>query len=137
MTIGRKEVMAIGAGLLLVLGSAWAIGFVEREPVRQAETGQAVDPLRNRIFIDADGTVSWNGVAVEDAELRVLLERSQAMPVLPELHIRPDPEAPYAAVDRVLTITREASGDKIGLVGNEAYMRGEDPAANASEGNSE
>jgi biopolymer transport protein ExbD len=41
----------------------------------------------------------------------------------PELHLRPDPEARYELVDKVLAITKQAQVEKMGFVGNERYAR--------------
>jgi biopolymer transport protein ExbD len=40
----------------------------------------------------------------------------------PELHLQPEPEARYELVDEVLAITKRANVEKMGFVGNEAYM---------------
>src|SRR4030095_12079820 len=37
------------------------------------------------------------------------------------LHLQPEPEAPYGAVDEVLAVTKRAHVAKMGFVGNEAY----------------
>jgi biopolymer transport protein ExbD len=43
------------------------------------------------------------------------------MPTAPELHLRPDAEARYEVVDRVLGDIKRADIKKFGFVGNEAY----------------
>ena len=43
------------------------------------------------------------------------------MPRVPELHLRPDPEARYEVVDEVLGVIKRAHVKKFGFVGNEAY----------------
>jgi biopolymer transport protein ExbD len=43
------------------------------------------------------------------------------MSPVPELHLKPDPQAPYGEVDDVLAITKHAHITKMGFVGNEAY----------------
>ncbi|HET7816410.1 MAG TPA: biopolymer transporter ExbD, partial [Sphingomicrobium sp.] len=40
----------------------------------------------------------------------------------PELHLQPEAEARYELVDEVLAITKRARVEKMGFVGNEAYM---------------
>ena len=39
----------------------------------------------------------------------------------PELHLRPEAEARYEVVDRVLADIKRAGIEKFGFVGNEAY----------------
>jgi biopolymer transport protein ExbD len=41
---------------------------------------------------------------------------------IPELHLQPDPNARYELVDEVLAVTKHAQVEKMGFVGNEAYM---------------
>jgi biopolymer transport protein ExbD len=40
---------------------------------------------------------------------------------VPELHLRPAPDARYEVVDSVLAVTKRANVTKMGFVGNEAY----------------
>jgi biopolymer transport protein ExbD len=40
---------------------------------------------------------------------------------LPELHLRPDAQARYEVVDRVLGLIKKERVQKVGFVGNEAY----------------
>ena len=55
-------------------------------------------------------------------QLRQYLEISQQMNPIPELHMQPEPDAPYGLVDEVLAVTKRARVEKMGFVGNEAYM---------------
>ena len=41
----------------------------------------------------------------------------------PELHLRPDAEARYEIVDKVLADIKRADIKKFGFIGNEAYAR--------------
>ncbi|WP_343346354.1 biopolymer transporter ExbD [Sphingomicrobium sp. XHP0239] len=81
-----------------------------------------VDPIKNKIVVTQNDEVLWNGEAVNFQQLREYLDLSQQLPVLPELHLQPEPNARYETVDRVLVVTKEASVDKMGFVGNEAYV---------------
>ena len=92
-------------------------------PVNQPNsTPPPVDPIKNLLSVTADGTVTWNGSPVNLAQLRQYLDVSQQMNPVPELHMQPEPEAPYGIVDEVLAITKRARVEKMGFVGNEAYM---------------
>src|SRR4051812_34856278 len=59
-------------------------------------------------------------MAVEPGE-RGRLELVDVADPQPELHIRPDPQARYETVDKVLADTKRAQTTKMGFVGNEDY----------------
>ena len=81
-----------------------------------------VDPIKNKIVVTERNEVLWNGEAVNLVQLREYLDLSQQLPVTPELHLQPEPNARYELVDQVLAVTKRASVDKMGFVGNEAYV---------------
>ena len=83
---------------------------------------QPIDPVVNRVAVSASGEASWNGAPVSRAELRRLMADSGAMAVEPEMHLLPDAEAPYAAVDSILADAKRAEVTKLGFVGNQAYQ---------------
>jgi len=78
--------------------------------------------VKNKVVITAAGQILWNGAAVNQDQLRQYLELSQQMNPIPELHLQPEPEARYVLVDEVLATTKRAHVEKMGFVGNEAYM---------------
>ena len=75
----------------------------------------------NEVVITRGGAVLWNGVNVGEGGLRYELGLTKRMVPAPELHLRPDPEARYEFVDRVLADIKRAHIEKFGFVGNEAY----------------
>ena len=81
-----------------------------------------IDPVKNKVVITANGAILWNGNPVNQEQLRQYLELSQQINPIPELHLQPEPEARYELVDEVLAITKRAHVEKMGFVGNEAYM---------------
>jgi biopolymer transport protein ExbD len=81
-----------------------------------------IDPVKNKVVVTAQGQILWNGAAVSPEQLRQYLELSQQIQPIPELHLQPEPEARYELVDEVLAITKRARVEKMGFVGNEAYM---------------
>ena len=81
-----------------------------------------IDPVKNKVVVTAQGQILWNGTAVSPEQLRQYLELSQQIQPVPELHLQPEPEARYELVDEVLAITKRARVEKMGFVGNEAYM---------------
>jgi biopolymer transport protein ExbD len=91
-------------------------------PVDQGDTTPPpIDPVKNKIVIEPNGTVLWNGTPVDATTLRQYLDITQTMNPVPELHLQPHPEARYETVDEVLAITKRANVEKMGFVGNEAY----------------
>jgi biopolymer transport protein ExbD len=79
------------------------------------------------LYVSPGGVVTWNQAPVSWGQLDQLLADSQdpaKFPLTPELHLQPDPMAPYDTVDRVLAKAKRAKVSKMGFVNNEAY-RGE------------
>jgi len=92
-------------------------------PVDQPNTPPPpIDPVKNKVVITAGGEILWNGTPVQQEQLRQYLELSQQIQPIPELHLQPEPDARYELVDQVLAITKRAHVEKMGFVGNEAYM---------------
>ena len=81
-----------------------------------------VDPVKNKIVIQPNGAILWNGAAVDPVTLRQYLDVTTTMQPTPELHLQPDPNARYEVVDEVLAITKRARVNSMGFVGNEAYV---------------
>ena len=82
-----------------------------------------VDPQKNKVMIDAAGVISWNGTAIDLAQLAQYLEETKALPVEPELQVQPDPYARYYIVDNVMAVIKRSGVGKLGFVGNEQYAR--------------
>ena len=76
---------------------------------------------RNKIAVDANGAVLWNGVPVDMTQLRTVLARVAPIRPAPELQVEPHPEARYEKVDQVLAAIRRADIVSMGFVGNERY----------------
>ena len=85
-------------------------------------TPPPIDPVKNKIVVTQAGAVLWNGAPVNLVQLRQVLDVTQQMDPVPELHLQPEPEARYELVDEVLAVTKQAKVSKMGFVGNEAYM---------------
>ena len=81
-----------------------------------------IDPVKNKVVVTGAGQILWNGTPVTEVQLRQYLDVTQQMNPVPELHLQPEPNARYELVDRVLVITKQANVEKMGFVGNEAYM---------------
>ena len=80
-----------------------------------------IDPEKNKISIDAAGTVAWNGSPVDEVTLRQYLDQTASMNPEPELHFQPDPQARYEVVDRTLAVVKRSAISKLGFIGNEQY----------------
>lgn len=79
--------------------------------------------LKNKIIIDAQDRLFWNGESVTIGQMSGLLRDTRLMDIEPELQFEPDPMAGYAASTRALN-TIDASGvTKFGFVGNEKYRK--------------
>ena len=79
-------------------------------------------PRVNEIDITSAGILLWNGSPMSDADIREELRLTQQMRPVPELHLRPDPEARYEVVDRLLGTIKQEQVEKVGFVGNERYL---------------
>ena len=83
-----------------------------------------VPPEVVTIEVDFDGTFIWNGQVLADRmELEARLQAAAAMPVQPELHLRPNKLVKYEAVAMVMASSQRLGLTKIGLIGNEQFIR--------------
>ncbi|WP_242128793.1 biopolymer transporter ExbD [Sphingobium sp. Sx8-8] len=82
-----------------------------------------MNPVKNKVGIDAQGVIHWNGTAIDRLTLRQYLAASLRLPVEPELQFQPDADARYVTVDEVLADIRRAGVRKLGFIGNERYAR--------------
>src|SRR3546814_20848661 len=84
-------------------------------------TPPPIDPVKNKIVVEPNVTILWNGAPVDPVTLRQYLDIPTPMTPTPELPLQPHPQARYEVVDQVLAITKRATVTAIGFVGNEAY----------------
>jgi biopolymer transport protein ExbD len=81
-------------------------------------------PVVVTIDVDFDGTVYWNGEQVPDrAALEERLTAAAQMPVQPEVHLRPNKLAEYKDVAAVMASAQRLGVTKLGLVGNEQFVK--------------
>lgn len=92
-------------------------------PSSENDRPLSMDMLRNRVTVDAGGSIAWNGSPIDRATLRNLAARSAALQPTPMLEFKPDANAPYGIVDEVIVDIRRAGVTSFGFVGNEAYRR--------------
>ena len=84
----------------------------------------AAPPEVVTLEIDFDGTLIWNGQVLPDrAELETRLRAAANMAVQPEVHLRPNKLVKYRSVAMVLASAQRLGVTKIGLIGNEQFIR--------------
>ena len=79
------------------------------------------DRVANRLVVDAQDRLMWNGTAINDAQLVALLRETAALPVEPELQYAPDANASYAASARTLHAIKASGVTRFGFVGNDRF----------------
>ena len=76
------------------------------------------------IDVDFDGTVFWNGEALSDrTALDARLSATAALPDQPEVHLRPNKLVEYKDVAAVLASAQRLGVTKLGIVGNEQFVK--------------
>ena len=90
-------------------------------PQNTPPTNVVVDTVKNKVTIDDNSNVYWNGTPIDLVTLRQYLDLTKNMDPEPELHLQPNPNTPYDIVDKVLAVTKKAEIEKMGFVGNEQY----------------
>ena len=80
-----------------------------------------INPLRNRLKIDAGGAARWNGAVIGDRALAAKLRDVAAMDRPAEVHFEPAAAARYERVDAVLALASQAGVATLGFVGNDRY----------------
>ena len=81
----------------------------------------AILPTKNVLYIAPNDAILWNNQPIALSQLQGILEATQTMDPIPELHLQPDANARYDIVDQVLAATKRAQVSKMGFVGNDAY----------------
>ena len=84
---------------------------------------QTIKPEVVSIDVDFDGTIFWNGESVDKPALDGKLQNVAAMANQPEVHLRPNKLVAYKAVAGVMASAQRLGVTKIGLVGNEQFLK--------------
>jgi len=83
-----------------------------------------VAPIVVQIDVDFDGTVLWNGEIIADRNaLETRLLAAAQEPVQPEVHLRPNKLAQYKDVAMVMASAQRLGITKLGIVGNEQFVK--------------
>ena len=82
------------------------------------------EPMVVTIDIDFDGTILWNGETLADRNvLQAKLREAAAVPDQPEVHVRPNKLVEYRYVAEVLAESQRLGVTKLGMVGNEQFVK--------------
>ena len=82
------------------------------------------EPVVITVDVDFDGTIYWNGEILQGkAALEERLTQAATAPVQPEVHLRPNKLAEYKDVAMVMAAAQRLGVTKLGLVGNEQFVR--------------
>ena len=80
-----------------------------------------VNPLKNKVVVNVQNEILWNGESIDQVTLQNLLAESLQLKIEPELQFQPEPRARYELVDQVLAVISASKVNKFGFVGNEQY----------------
>ena len=82
------------------------------------------EPVVVTIDIDFDGTILWNGEVLPTRDaLQAKLSQAAALPDQPEVHVRPNKLVEYKYVAEVLAESQRLGVTKLGMVGNEQFVK--------------
>ncbi len=76
---------------------------------------------KNKLVIDGQDRLYWNGQPVTEAETSSLLKDTLLLDVEPELQFEPDAMASYQVSARMLNTIKASGVTKFGFVGTERY----------------
>ena len=75
-----------------------------------------IKPRHVNVAIAADGAISWDGKAVDEADLKARIADVAAQSPQPELHLQADRKTPYERVAQLMAAAQTAGLSKIGFV---------------------
>jgi len=84
-------------------------------------TPPTVIPETVELTVDFDGTVLWNGTAVDRATMNSYFSQIAKKEVQDEIHVAPNRLAKYDAVARVLADAQRQGATHIGFTGIDQY----------------
>ena len=80
-----------------------------------------VIPETVELVVDFDGTVLWNGTAVDRGTMQAYMRDAALKVPQPEIHVSPNRVAKYDAVARVLADAQRLGATSIGFTGIDQY----------------
>ena len=82
------------------------------------------EPVVVTIDVDFDGTILWNGETLASRPaLQAKLRDAAALADQPEVHVRPNKLVEYKYVAEVLAESQRLGVTKLGMVGNEQFVK--------------
>src|ERR1044072_7027428 len=84
-------------------------------------TPPTVIPETVELGVDFDGTITWNGTAVDRATMDAYFKDAPGKDPQPEIHVSPTRLAKYDAVARVLADAQRLGATHIGFTGIDQY----------------
>jgi biopolymer transport protein ExbD len=84
-------------------------------------TPPTVIPETVELGVDFDGTITWNGAAVDRGTMDAYLSDAAKKTPQPEIHVNPNRLAKYDAVARVLADAQRLGATHIGFTGIDQY----------------
>ena len=84
-------------------------------------TPPTITPASVDLGVDFDGTVTWNGTAVDRATMDSYFEDAATKNPQPEIHLNPNRLAKYDMVARVLADAQRLGATHIGFTGIDQY----------------
>ena len=82
-----------------------------------------IEPEIVKIDINEASQIFWNGAIVADRnELQTKMVAAAALPVQPEIHLRPNKLARYEIVAYVMAASQRAGLVKMGILGHEQFL---------------
>ncbi len=81
------------------------------------------DLVRNKLVLQTDGGLMWNGTPTDRHQLAATLEQTLLLPVEPELQFEPEAQASYELSAKVLNIIKASGVSNFGFVGNSQYRQ--------------
>lgn len=84
------------------------------------------DPVVHTVMIDFDGTIYWDEAALPSIDaVNAKMQEIGALDVgaQPEIHIKPNKLVDYGVVAAVMASAQRNSVKKMGMVGNEQYVK--------------
>ena len=80
-------------------------------------------PPKVQIDIDEKSVVYWQGLPVTAEELDAKMTELAAMPVQPEIHLRPNKDCQYAVFANVLSTSKRKGLSKLAVIGSEQFVK--------------
>ncbi|MFP6558574.1 ExbD/TolR family protein [Paraburkholderia sp. B3] len=78
-------------------------------------------PAQINVAIEADGTVLWDGTAVDDKTLQTKIAAAAQAQPQPELHLNADRKVAYEKVAQVMSAAQSGGLTKLGFVTDPAH----------------